>query len=72
MYGEPLRGIVVQEKGKQKDKKDRGAWKESPKKCPLTLDIQPFRSQVKRKYSSSKEFRSLAVRGKILLTQTSL
>lgn len=31
MYGEPLRGIVVQEKGKQKDKKDRGAWKESQK-----------------------------------------
>ena len=45
MHGEPLRGIVVQKKGKQTDKKDRGAWKESPKKCPLTYSHLDYRSK---------------------------
>ena len=42
------------------------------KKCLLTLDLKPFISQVKGKYSAGKEFLSLAVQGKKLLTQKSL
>ena len=36
--------------------------------CQLILDLKPFRSQVKRKHSIGKEFQSLALRGKKLLT----
>ena len=42
------------------------------KRCLLIQDLKPLRSQVKGKYSKRREFQSLAVRGKTLLTQTSL
>ena len=38
----------------------------------LSLDLKPLRSQVKGKHCRGREFQSLAVRGKKLLTQTSL
>ena len=38
------------------------------KRYLLTLDLKPFGSQVKQKHSASKEFQSLAVRGKKLMT----
>ena len=40
------------------------------KRCLLILVLKPFRSQAKGKHSISKEFQSLAVQGKKLLTQT--
>ena len=42
------------------------------KRCPLTLDLNPFRSWVKGKHSIGREFQGLAVQGKKLLTSTSL
>ena len=33
-------------------------------KSPITLDLKPFRSEVKGKHSTGREFQSLAVRGK--------
>ena len=44
-------------------------WKESTvNRCLLILDLKPFKSWVKEKHSAGREFQSLAVRGKILLT----
>ena len=37
-------------------------------RCLLILDLKPFRSLVKGKHSIGREFQSLAVRGKKLLT----
>ena len=42
------------------------------KRCLLILDFKPLRSQVKGNHSKGREFQSLAVRGKKLLTQTFL
>ena len=62
---------------KKKHKKMKGYMK-SPQKestdnrCLLTLDLKSFRSQVKGKHFIGREFQSLAVQGKKLLTQTSL
>ena len=42
------------------------------KRCLLILDLKPLRSQTKAKNSIGREFQSLAVRGKKLLTQASL
>ena len=64
-------------KKKKKHKKIKG-YRKSPQneptvnRCLLTLDVKPFRSQVKGKHSIGREFQSLAVLGKKLLTQTSL
>ena len=38
-------------------------------RCPLTLEVKLFTSQVKGKHSADREFQRLAVRGKKLLTQ---
>ena len=45
--------------------------KPTVKRCLLILYLKPLRSQVKGKYSIGREFQSLAVQGKKLLTQTS-
>ena len=37
-------------------------------RCLLILDLKPFRSYVKGKHSIGREFQSLAVSGKKLLT----
>ena len=42
------------------------------KRCLLILDFKPLRSQVKGKHSIGREFQSLAVQAKKLLTQTQL
>ena len=42
------------------------------KRCLLILALKPLRSQVKGKHSIGRGFQSLAVRGKKLLTWTSL
>ena len=42
------------------------------KRCLLILNLKPLRSQVKGNNSIGRQFQSLAVRGKKLLTQTSL
>ena len=42
------------------------------KRYLLLLDLKPIRSQVKEKHSIGREIQSLVVRGKKLLTQTSL
>ena len=41
-------------------------------RCLLIPDLKPFRLNVKQKHSIGREFQSLAVQGKKLLTQTSL
>ena len=38
------------------------------RRCLLILDLKPFRSYVKGKHSIGREFQSLAVQGKKLLT----
>ena len=38
------------------------------KRCLLILDLKPLRSKIKGKHSIGREFQSLAVRGKKLLT----
>ena len=59
---------------KKKKHKKVKAYKKSVKKEPtvkrylLILDLKPLRSQVKGKHSIGREFQSLAVRGKKLLT----
>ena len=58
---------------KKKHKKIRAyrksVWKEpTVKRCLLNLDSKPLRSYVKGKHSVGREFQSLAVRGKKLLT----
>ena len=42
------------------------------KRCLLILDLKPFRSYLKGKHSIGREFQSLPVQGKKLLTETSL
>ena len=42
------------------------------KRCLIILDLKPLRSQVKGKHFIGREFQSLVVQGKKLLTQTSL
>ena len=42
------------------------------KRCLLILDLKPPRSQVKGKHSKDREFQSLVVWRKKLLTETSL
>ena len=37
-------------------------------KVPINSRLKPFKSEVKGKHSAGKEFQSLAVRGKKLLT----
>ena len=41
-------------------------------KVPINSRLKPFKSEVKGKHSAGKEFQSLAVRGKKLLTYKSL
>ena len=51
----------------------KSVWKEpTVKRSLLILYFKPIRSQVKGKQSIGREFHILAVRGKKLLTQTSL
>ena len=54
----------------KKVKAYRKSVKEEPtvKRCLLILDLKPLRSQVKGKHSIDREFQSLAVWGKKLLT----
>ena len=61
--------MKLQEK-EEKDENHRGKiWKEpNEKRCLLTLDSKPFRLKVKENHSAGKEFKSLAVQGKKLLT----
>ena len=47
----------------------KSLWKEpTVNKCLLILDLNPFRLYVKRKHSIGREFQSIAVQGKRLLT----
>ena len=39
---------------------------EGTKRCPLTLNLKPFKAKVRVKHSAGKEFDSLAIRGKKL------
>ena len=59
---------------RQKNTRYRKSIQKEPtvKRCLLILNLKPLRSQVKRKHSIGREFQSLAMRGKKLLTQTSL
>ena len=62
---------------KKKHKKIKAYWKSLQKeptvnRVLLILDLKPFRSQVKRKHSTGKEFQSPAVQEKKQLTQTFL
>ena len=60
-------------KKKHKNIKDKSVQKEPTiKRCLLILYLRPFRLQVKGKHSIDREFQSVAVRRKKLLTQTSL
>ena len=56
-----LKKINAQRKSVQKEP--------TVKRYPLILDLKPFRSQVKGKHSIGREFESLAVQGKKLLTR---
>ena len=61
----------VARKRSTKRLKDKGnLLKKNPQsiRCLLALDLQPFRSLVKGKHSIAREFQSLTVRGKKLLT----
>ena len=71
---QPLQGMELQEK-EEKDEKHIGKlFKENTKKkrCLVTLHWKPFRLLVEGKHSALREFQSLAVKGKKLLTETSL
>ena len=65
---------VKRKRGRPRKKAYRKPDKKEPKDdmCLSSLDLKPFRSKVKGRDSASKESQSLAVRGKELLTQTSL
>ena len=67
---QPLQGMGLQEKEAQKDKSIQEIALKEPtvNTCLSTLYLKPFRSQVKGKYCIGREFQSLAVRGKKLLT----
>ena len=67
-----LWGMELQEKDIQKSNRKSAQKESTGKSCLLILDLQPFRSQVKRKHSIGREFQSRAVGRKKLLTQTSL
>ena len=63
--------MELQEKD-QKEPNRKSVQKEpTGKSCLLILDLQPFRSQVKRKHSIGREFQSRAVGRKKLWTQRS-
>ena len=66
--------MELHEKEEEKDYKDIGKLfrKTIKKKCLLILDLKPLRSLVKGKHYAAKEFESLNVRGKKLLTYKSL
>ena len=49
-------------------KSDQKEPEPTVKRCLLILDLKPLRSYVKGKHSVGREFQSLAVRGKELLT----
>ena len=49
-------------------KKKKEKEKNKCRRCLLTLDLKPFRSQVKGKDSAGEKFRILTVSGKKLLT----
>ena len=40
----------------KKEKLLRKSFKKNPKMCQLTLDLKPFRSQIKGKCFAGKEF----------------
>ena len=68
----PLQGMELQEKEAQKEKIIQKISLERTM-CLLILDIlKPLRSYVKGKHSIGREFQSLAVRGKKLLTKLSI
>ena len=58
---QPLQGMQLQEKEAQKEFS-------TINRCLLILDLKPFRLWVKEKHSIGRDFQSLAVRGKRLLT----
>ena len=69
---QPLRGMELKQK-KRSTKEIAGHTKSTQqeptvKRCLLILDLKPLTSQVKGKHSIGREFQSLAVRGKKLLT----
>ena len=70
----PLRGMELPEKKHKKITGYRKSVQKDPavKRCLLILDLKPLRLQVKGKHYIGREFQSLAVQGKKLLTQTSL
>ena len=61
---QPLQGMELQEK---QEKKDQKIHESRLKRAPPSL-LNPFKSLIKRKYSADKEFQSLAVPEKKLLT----
>ena len=67
---EPLQGMELQEKVAKKIKAHRKSLQKEPtvNRCLLILHLKPFRSWVKGKHSIGREFQSLAVQGKKLLT----
>ena len=67
---QPLRSMKFQKMKHKKIKSyGKSVYKEpTVKRCLLILDLKPFRSYVKGKHSIGREFQSLAVRGKKLLT----
>ena len=71
-----LQGMQLQEKESQMIKAYRISPQKKPipisNRCLLILHLQLFKSQMKGKHSIGREFHSLAVRGKKLLTYTSL
>lgn len=56
--------MVLQEKKKMSSMKE--TCLEGTKRCPLTLNLKPFKAKVRVKHSAGKEFDSLAIRGKKL------
>ena len=69
-------GFTLRSCKKKRHKKIKGYRKSNQKepkvkRCLLILDSKPFRSSIKKKQSIGREFQSLAVQEKKLLTQTS-
>ena len=63
--------MVLQEKKHKKIKASRRSILKQPtiNRCLIILDLKLFRLQVQGKHSIDREFQSLAVQGKKLLTQ---
>ena len=62
-------GTTRKRKGKRWIVYKRAVYQKSKhRKYQVTLDFKSFRSKVKAKHSSGKEFKSLGVKGKNLLT----